>query len=138
MASRSGPGERVAGLVHGPFRDGRSLRVRAADYDTPQTSLRARARKDARRGAQNCDAGATPGSAGTQVRKGDSRGLMIERECHHDSEANGSCAHTKSLSAPPLRRTDTIYTAPRRRKKPVTFNLPVRQWWYSRSTMSHL
>ncbi len=53
---------------------------------------------------------------------------MIEREYHHDSEANGSCAHPKSLSAPPLRRSDTIYTAPRRRKKPVKFNLSVRQW----------
>jgi len=40
-----GLGERVASLVQGPFRNGRSLRVRAADYHRPQTSLRARANR---------------------------------------------------------------------------------------------
>ncbi len=48
-------------------------RVRAGDYHTPQTSLQTRAHKDARRGAQDCDAGAKPGSTGTRVRRGDSR-----------------------------------------------------------------
>lgn len=67
MGSRGGLGERVAGLVQGPFRNGRPLRVRAGDYHSPQTSLQARARKDVRSCAQDCDAGATPGSAGTRV-----------------------------------------------------------------------
>src|SRR5712691_2517263 len=112
MASRGGLGERVAGLVQRTFRDGRSLRVRTEDYDTPQTSLRARARKDPRRGTQDCDAGATPGSAGTRVRRGDWRWFMIEREYHRDSEANGSCAHPKSLSAPHRFPKDDVITSP--------------------------
>lgn len=68
MGSRSGLGERVAGLVQGPFRNGGSLRVRAGDYHSPQTSLQARAHKDVRSCAQDCDAGSTPGSEGTRVR----------------------------------------------------------------------
>ena|ERR1700676_790813 len=57
--------DRAAGLVQGPFRGDRSLRVLAADYYTPQTSLRVRAREDARCSTQNCDADATPGFAET-------------------------------------------------------------------------
>jgi len=68
MGSRRGLGERVAGLVQGPFRNGRPLRLRAADYHSPQTSLRTRAHKDARGCPQDCDTGATSGSAGTRVR----------------------------------------------------------------------
>ena len=52
MGSWSGLGERVAGLVQGPFRNGRPLRVRAGDYHSPQTSLQSRAHKDVRSCAQ--------------------------------------------------------------------------------------
>ncbi len=37
---------------------------------------------------------------------------MIEREYHHDSEANGSCAHPKSLSAPHRFPKDDVITSP--------------------------
>jgi hypothetical protein len=66
-------GGRVARLVQGPVCDGRSVRVRSEDYYTSQTSPPVWADEDARSGAQDRDAGATTGSAGTRVRRGDSR-----------------------------------------------------------------